>query len=228
MSALFPETRRGRLPEFTIGGLLVVIVALWIAYCREKPTPIPEREQHTLDSLDITKPSYVARRDTLVRVESVYIAQSAVNRAGARQVQRAADSLHAVANAAQRLAEARDDTISAWRTVAIVRGEENDSLRAANSRLDSALTHQIAARTAADARASADSSRLYSSEDLNRRLAADFRRADPPCRMLVVARCPSRTTVALIGAGVGYLVSRSDVRDAAARAVRDGLKLILP
>lgn len=189
--------------SLTVGVAAVALVAF--AFCRAKPTPIPTREQHTIDSLAITKPGYQARRDTFVRVESIYVAQSAGNARQARQARHAADSLHALANAAQRVAEAERDTSSRWHDVAVLRGIENDSLRVANTGLDSALAQQIRARTAADARSSADSARLYSSEDLNRRLAIDLQRASPPCRIAWAFKCPTRTQTAVVSLGLGVL-----------------------
>lgn len=183
---------------------LVVLGALWWTSCRPKPTPIPPKEQSSTDSLRITQRGFQAQRDTLIVRETTFVRQSAINRAGAITSTHAADSLHALANAAQRVAEAERDTSSRWHDVAILRGLENDSLRSANGGLLAALDNQTQARTAADARSSADSSRLAAVQNLNDRLAADLRRADPPCRVLYIARCPSRRVVALASIPLGF------------------------
>jgi len=184
---------------------VVLLGALWWTSCRPTPTPIPPKEQTSIDSLNVTSPFYRARRDTFVRVESVYVAQSLRNRSGAMTSSHAADSLGALANVALRLAEAERDTSTHWHDVAILRGLENDSLRSANGGLLTALEQQTQARTAADARSSADSSRLAAVQNLNERLAADLRRSDPPCRVLVIARCPSRRVVAVASVALGVL-----------------------
>jgi hypothetical protein len=186
-------------------GILAVVTVAAFAWCRPTPTPIPPKEQTSIDSLNVTSPFYRARRDTLVRVESVYVAASLKNRAGAINAARAADSLRDVAIAWQRTAEAQGDTSSRWYEVAKVRGIENDSLRSANGGLLAALEHQIRARTAADARSVLDSSRLAAVQNLNDRMAADLRRADPPCRVAFAFRCPSRKAVAVTSLALGVL-----------------------
>lgn len=186
---------------------MLALGALYWTSCRPRATPIPPKEQASIDSLNATSPFYHAQRDTLIVRETTFVRQSAINRAGAIKSTRAADSLHAIANAAQRRAEAERDTSSHWHDVAILRGLENDSLRSANGGLLAALEQQTQARTAADARSSADSSRLAAVQNLNDRLAADLRRADPPCRVLVIARCPSRKAVAVTTLALGVLAT---------------------
>jgi hypothetical protein len=180
-------------------------VAVAFAYCRPEPTPIPRAEQFSIDSAKATRPAFDSTRRTSIRIESVYVAQSARNRLGATTAMHAADSLRGLAIAWQRAAEARGDTVSHWHDVAILRGIENDSLRSANGGLLSALEDETKARTAADSRVSLDSSRLAATENLNARLAVDLRAADPPCRVLVIARCPSRKVVAVGAIALGIL-----------------------
>lgn len=177
----------------TIG--ILSIAALSVAYCRPKPAPIPRTELRTIDSLAITQAAYDSGLKANTRVESIFVATSAQKARTATISTRTADSIAKLANLAQRLAEAATDSLSAlsrWRDVATLRGVENDSLRSSNASLFSALTEQIGARSAADVRANEAERRLAAVDDLNRRVVSDLRRADPPCRVLWVARCPSR------------------------------------
>jgi hypothetical protein len=192
--------------SITIGVLVVVTVAAF-AFCRPRPTPIPEKEQRSIDSLIVTSPFYRAQRETLTVHETTFVAQSAQHRAQSTQSTHAADSLRTLANAAQRTAEQARDTSSHWHDVAILRGLESDSLRSALGGAMTALEEQTRARTAADARSVLDSARLAATESLNRRLAADLARADPPCRVAFAFRCPSRRVVALVSIPLGVLAT---------------------
>jgi hypothetical protein len=197
-----------RWPAISLGaGILAVITVGAFAFCRHDPTPIPRAEQKTADSLDATNPAFRATRDTLIVRETTYVAQSAQHRAQSTQSTHAADSLRTLANAAQRTAEQARDTSSHWHDVAILRGLESDSLRSALGGAMSALEEQTKARTAADARDVLDSARLAAVRHLNDRLAADLRRADPPCRVAFAFRCPSRKVVALVSIPLGVLAT---------------------
>lgn len=185
----------------TVAALLIIVLAL-VAYCRPKPAPIPRAEQKSLDSLEATKPAFSALRDTLILRETTYVTRSVANRAQAIAATQAADSLRERAIVAQSVAELQRDTSSAWRAVAELRTAESDSLRSANGALVTALSDMNLARSAAASRATAAEARLAASENLNARLADDVRAGDR-CRILYVAACPSRKTVAIGGIIVG-------------------------
>lgn len=197
-----------RWPAISLGvGVAAVAIVVWWSSCRPTPTPIPRREQRSIDSLDATRPAFDSSRNQTVRVESVYVAQSAAHRAQAIRSARVADSLRDVAIAWQRAAEAQGDTLSRWYQVAKTRELEVDSLRVANVGLLAALEDETRARTAADARAVLDSSRLAATERLNAGLARDLAAADPPCRALPFVKCPSRKLVAVVGLGLGVVAT---------------------
>lgn len=177
----------------------LVVGAGLVAYCRPTPTPIPRTEQRTIDSLAITKPSFDSTTHALAQRETIFVAQSRQNAQIAALVRRTADSLRQVANVAEASARAARDTSSRWFRVAQLNRQEADTLRVAldaatirGNQLDSAL---VASRE----RGNLLNARLLSVEDLSHRLAADVAKPDP-CRVLFVARCPSRKTSALLGA----------------------------
>lgn len=226
---MIPFSAKGRaMLALSVAFVLAMIV---FGVCHRTPTPIPPKEGKTVDSLKATAPDYTARRDTLIKHETTYVAISRQNRLQAAKSAASADSLRRLAIAAEARAQAATDSVSAlvqWRAAAIGYHAEADSLRSAVHSLDSALTAQVLAHAAADARADEAERRLLATADLAGRLAKDLQRADPPCRIAFVAKCPSRKTVAVIVAATTYLVSRADVRRATTRALHDGLQAVLP
>jgi len=207
-------------------GLAAVVILATFTYCHAEPTAMSRANQKSIDSLDATKPAFRAAVDTIIKRESVFVRESAINRGGAIKSAHAADSLRDVAIAWERAALAQNDTSSRWYEVAKVRGQENDSLRVANSGLLASLEEQTQARTSADARAALDSSRLAATERLNANLARDLAQADPPCHVLPFVTCPSRTVVAMAAAATGYALSRPDVRSAARKIVTAPFSLL--
>lgn len=188
-----------RTSEWLFGAGAVVFVALAIWWLRPHPAPIPPKEQTTLDSLRATAPDYRARVDTLIRVDSAALRQSRVNALRATEALRRADSIHAIAIAAEARSRAATDSLAALTaarlTITALLGE-TASLRTANRQLDSALVAQTAAHAAAEARANESERRLAATEELNRRIAADLRQRDEPCYLVPhLVRCPSRTVV---------------------------------
>lgn len=182
-----------------IAALTVVALVL---YFRPKPTPIPAREKTTMDSLAATKPAFTATVETLTVRESVYVQRAAEKAAVTRVILHTADSLRRVAIVAEASAREARDTSSRWFRVAMLNRAEADTLRVA---LDSATArgdHLDSALVAVREAKNIINARLLTVEDLSNRLAADLQRADPPCRVAFVARCPSRKTSALIGAGL--------------------------
>jgi hypothetical protein len=203
-----PFLREHRVWLWPVGALLFVTVFLWL---RPKPAPIADRERTTIDSLMATKPAFDSQRVERIRAETVYVTRAAISRAAALQSIQSADSLRERAIVAQRVAEARGDTASQWRTVADLRTAESDSLRSANGALATALSDMNLARSAAVSRATAAEARLSASENLNSRLADDVRAGDR-CRVLLVISCPSRRVAAaggvIVGAAVVALIDR--------------------
>lgn len=189
-----------KLPEWVLiaGVLACLAVVTWtVIDLWPHPNPIPPREQATADSLTATKPDYTRRRDALVKHETTYVAISRQNRAGNLATQRRADSLRAVAIAADSAARAARDTASRWFLSARAWHHTADTLAAANLRLETAYAAESTARLAAEARADdAERRRVAAEDDFAARLTRDLARASPPCRVLWL-RCPSRRAVAV-------------------------------
>lgn len=187
--------------------LFAVLLAVLLLYtCRPEPTPIPEKERKTSDSLEMTKPGHAAQVETLTVRETLFVRQSNRTAAVAGVSLRTADSLRTVAIVAQRAAETAGDTASLWRRVAMVNRAEADTLRVALDTMTAARANEQTARLAADRRATLEASRRVALEDFSRRLEADLARSSPPCRWLIgLARCPTRkeTVVLTVVAGAG-------------------------
>lgn len=194
-----------------IGTLICIVViiaaTILVAYCRPKPTPVPPKEQKSLDSLAITKPAFDSTVQAKAKAETVYIARARENAAIAASVRHVADSLRQVAIVAQRAAEDARDTSSRWFRVAQLNRQEADTLRVALDRQTARADNLFEAMTTAEARAQLLTARLVSVEDLNHRLTADLQRSDPPCRVAFIAKCPSRRVSAVLGAGAALGVA---------------------
>jgi hypothetical protein len=182
----------------------VAALVLYVGFCHPKKNPVPPKEQHTIDSLAITQPAFQAHRDTLILRETTYVRASTQEARKATIATHAADSLRTIADAAQARAVAAGDTLSEWRAAALARQQEADTLRSALSTTTHALDLQILARIAADDRATASEQRLTAVQNLSERLARDVQAAGQ-CRVLFVARCPSRKAVAVASLAVGSI-----------------------
>lgn len=195
-----------RLPLSILGGLLVLSV---FAFCRAKPNPVPQKEQHSLDSAQITKPIYLAARDTLIRTETTYVTKTVHDTAAARALYTSAGKAEARADSLQTLAQAADSNATLWHGVADARTQEASALHSVVDTLSEALLNEKAARVAADSRARLDSTRAVALDNLSQRLAADVKKAGE-CRVLLVLGCPSRKASFVAGAlasiGVGAAI----------------------
>jgi hypothetical protein len=183
-----------------VAGAAIVIV---FAFCRSSPTPLPEKERASSDSLHATRPDYQATRDTLVVRETTYVHASTQDRARAAIAEHVADSLRDLSRRWQDAAIAQGDTVSRWYDIARVEQREADSLRSANAELHHATTNDTAAMHAADLRADAAERRLAATDDLRLRLERDLKAASPPCRIAHFFGCPSRKAVFLGGVVLG-------------------------
>lgn len=188
-------------PLLFISAALLVLA---IAFCRPTPNPIPPREQHSIDSLAITRSVFDSGQRARAKAETVYVAQSSRKAAVAEATHAATDSLREAAIVLQARAEAARDTSSAWRSAALAWHQTADSAIARGDTLASALQDERSARTLADQQVTAERARRMAVEDLNSRLARDVRTAGQ-CRILWVASCPSRKAVLVGGVLVGVV-----------------------
>jgi hypothetical protein len=177
-----------------LGLMALIAISVGIAHRRG----IPEKEQHTLDSLQITKSIYDSTQRALAKVETTYVNRVDTLRVAIAARIAKAGALHARADS-EAIAANRatpDSSATKWHAAYDDRTREVVELRGA---LDSSTARWDAehqARIAADLRATNAATRLTASEGLNTRLAADVKRASE-CRVLFWD-CPSRKEVAVI------------------------------
>jgi hypothetical protein len=177
-----------------LGLMALIAISVGIAHRRG----IPEKEQHTLDSLQITKSIYDSTQRALAKVETTYVNRVDTLRVAIAARIAKAGALHARADS-EAIAANRatpDSSATKWHAAYDDRTREVVELRGA---LDSSTARWDAehqARIAADLRATNAATRLTASEDLNTRLAADVKHASE-CRVLFW-NCPSRKEVAVI------------------------------
>lgn len=196
MTALVAWTRAHL--RLVLVGAAIVVLGL-AAYCRATSTPIPPKEQTTIDSLKGTKPDFQGRVDTLIKRETTFVAISRHERQGATTTQARADSLRRLALVADSAARAQGDSSSRWFASAQAWHRAADSLGVAVIHLSNAYIAESTARVSADGRAEEYRRRLTATTELNDRLAKDLRRADAPCRVAFVLRCPSRKAAYVVG-----------------------------
>lgn len=193
----------------------VVILGL-VGTCHRSASPaIPPKVQRELDSLRSTAPRYAHERDSLksLAAEATKRADEKVTTAHATQSGgevegRAADSSAQLAAAAK---TARDSA-EAWRLAYEHRTKERDSLLVANAALDQAQRERELARLVIAEALAASEARRERSEKLNADLQAVIAKQARGCRVLWVAKCPSRTVVGVValtvGVGAGLTLSR--------------------
>jgi hypothetical protein len=189
-----------------IAVILIVVIAIVLAHRRG----IPVKDQHSLDSLAITKPIFNATQDTLVRRETLFVRRVDTLRTVVTRLETASNVLHARADSFATVSRVQSDSAaSKWHIAYDLRTAEVDTLRAALDSSHAQWSAEHQARIAADTRASNATTRLAASEDLNSRLAADIKRASE-CKVLLWS-CPSRTAIAVtglvLGAAAGYELS---------------------
>lgn len=197
-----------RWPAISLGaGIVAVAVVVWFTSCRPTPTPIPPKEQKSIDSLDATKPAFdsshtqAAHSVTTIITKIVHdSAALAIVRRDAEESRHLADSLAAAASHAA-------DSASAWHAAYDQRSREAADLRVDRDTLsrDLAAAKDTLIRVGRQLRD--DSLRIASITVLNAGLARDLRAADPPCRVLPFVKCPSRKVVAVMAAGTGILAT---------------------
>jgi hypothetical protein len=181
-------------------GLIVLMMAL--CFRPPPPAPVPPKDQHTLDSLAITKPVFDSIVKSLAVAETVYVARVDTLRLRTTIVQYHADTLRLIADSLAAIAQ--------WKPAYEARTAEADTLRVALVQKDTAFALEHRALLAADQQANILTNRLTVSEDLNTRLAADVKKA-ADCRVLWM-RCPSRTRVAVVAVplslAIGFFAHR--------------------
>lgn len=192
-----------RYGDIAAGTLVAIGLCVLLAHLRRgAPPPIPPKDQTTLDSLAVTRPTYTAAIDTLTVHETTYVARS-VRAAQTANVQRTnADSLAHVADSLGVDAAAQHDSNTTWHVIAELRKREADALHTANDSLRAALTFEQLARAAADGRALRAEQRDSASEALNQRLAAAVAHAGD-CHLVPFVPCPSRKVSAIGGVIAG-------------------------
>jgi hypothetical protein len=198
LEAVLDAAKMHRRASYILFAIVVGLVILFLfMFCRAQPNVVPPKEQKTIDSMGVTKPIYDSTRKENVKAEGASVLRSSTHVRQATTSLHAADSLHALAIVVQRLAEAQHDTASLWHAVAMLKEKENDSLRASNRGLDSALQQQKIATAFADQRAHIDSIRLVASSQLNDRLANDVKTAGQCHFGHGLFQCPTRTETAV-------------------------------
>lgn len=186
-----------------IAGAIVALVALSFAFCRPQPKPVPPKEQKSIDSLTITKPTFDSTQHAVTEGAKKVITKIVHDSAAAVAARKIADDYRRIADSALAVARASHDTTSAAFVAAENATKEANQLRAMNDTLRSdlsiakdtiaALVHQI----------KRDSTRQNATDDLNARLAADIRRGDG-CRLAWLLACPSRKATAVVSATIGF------------------------
>lgn len=161
----------------TAAAMMAIVVVLAIGLCRGRNTPLPPREQKTIDSLDVTRAPFDSAQLRRAKAETVYIARSAQEAHRGVVSLASADSLRTIANRLQARAEATGDTLSQWRGVAIARKLETDTLREALISTTHALDTQILARLTVDSSLAEEHRRRLAAETLIPRLVADVKGA---------------------------------------------------
>jgi hypothetical protein len=180
----------------------LVAIAIIIGFARGSPAPkIPAREQKSIDWLDMTRPGFLARTDTLYRTEVKYVQAGEHKAAVADSTHVNVDSLRQRALIAEAVAFASRDTSTQWRAAALAWHQTADSLTTETDTLRASRDDEKAARLQADARAALVRVRLDSSEDLNRRLAKDVKGA----RGGILRRLADR-----VGVSAGYGVQMAN------------------
>jgi hypothetical protein len=177
-----------------VGAIMLIAIVTMLAHRRG----IPAKDQHTLDSLQITKPIYDSTQRALAKTETTYVNRVDTLRIAVAARVAKASTLHARADSEAVVANhaSPDSSAAKWHAAYDDRTREVVELRGA---LDSSTAQWDAehqARIAADLRATNAATRLTASEDLNTRLAVDVKRASE-CRILFW-NCPSRKEVAVV------------------------------
>ncbi|HEV8448601.1 MAG TPA: hypothetical protein VGQ44_17345 [Gemmatimonadaceae bacterium] len=198
LEAVLAAAKMHRRASYILAAIVLGLVILFLfMFCRAQPNVIPAKDQQALDVQHGTQKGYDSTRKENVKAEGASVLRSSTHVRQATTSLHAADSLHVIALALQKLAEAQRDTSSRWYGVAMITQKENDSLRASNRGLDSALQQQKIATAFADQRARTDSIRLVASSQLNDRLANDVKTAGQ-CRFgHGLFQCPTRTETAV-------------------------------
>lgn len=210
----------------TVPKVLTNVVFLWIIIgavivlglvgtCHRKAdSAIPPKVQKELDSLRSTAPRYAHERDSLKalsadatkRADAKVSAAHTTERGGEVEGQRADSSAKMAAQA-----KTAQDSAAAWRMAYEARTRERDSLVVANAALDSAQRERELARLVIAEALAASEARRERSEKLNADLEAAVKKAAQGCRVLWVAKCPSRTVVGVVGfvagAAVGFTMN---------------------
>ena len=190
-------------PGALVAGLVLAFALGWCGHTSKAPA-IPAAEAHTLDSLGFTAPIFVHQETALAQRETVYVRQAAQS---VRHATSAYDSStfykHLADSLTTQAGNQLDTAAVTWEGIAVERSAEAKAARDAADSMRVALVSDSIALAVSDARADSALARLAVSTDLNARLAADLKAADPPCRVLAFVHCPSREKVLVLGAAGG-------------------------
>jgi hypothetical protein len=206
---------RARAAIIVVGAVLIIAGLAVFKACRDPGNAIPEKEQHTIDSLKAAKPGFNRTADSIRAVVVTDTVRSVVYRTKVERVLVAAATDRTLADSLSRLASIATtaaDSATRYHAALDVRTREADSLRLAVVFADSAWKSERAAVAGLQILYGADTLRRVAVEQLNARLVADVKTAGQ-CRVLRVMACPSRGVAflggaVLAGAGV-YVIARN-------------------
>jgi len=185
-------------------GLGVLIVGLWVAFCRPQPNPIPPKEQTTIDSMAATKPHFDSTRHSVVDSAQKVVTRIVHDSAAAVRARAQADQYRRIADSALAVARAEHDTTSAAFVAAENATREADQLRATTDTLAHRLSEAKQAIVSLTEQIVRDSVRQHATDDLTARLARDVKTAGQ-CHILPFVACPSRKVVVVGGVVLGVV-----------------------
>jgi len=196
------------------GGAVLALLVAWLIVATLRPDPIPpEILPPRVDSALVAERTRAAVLDSVVRAtrardDSIRAEQSRRDREDAAR-RRSIAALSAHADTLAALARAKGDTASAAWAAYLAEREASDSLRrslvAADSAraADSLRIHYLAA--AHDSVNAQRRALLALTADLREAVDRAARRNE--CRIIGPIKCPSRTTVAVVGVVGGYVAA---------------------
>lgn len=205
--------------RWTIGGLGVIIAALAVGLvlksCQRSPDPankIPPSLAKTLDSLDVTKPTFEGRRDSVLRVVTIDTAAAARAQRLAKASRDSAEGFRKRADSLAALASVYADSTFIWRQAYEARTEEAEQLRRSIDSTESALQSERNARASILTSWRESEARRAELERANAGLRTAIAQLEKPCRILGPIPCPSRTVSAVGGVVIGVVALSSSRR----------------
>ena len=181
-----------------IGAAIAAAAALGlVARCRPDPAPVSARTREKLTALAATQPAFNAGHAATTAAITTVVTKIVRDEAEIDRIRAEAERQRARADSLARATAA--DSATHWRLAYDARTREAEGLRTAVDTLERDLhaAHDTLSRAkiqlGVDARRIADN--IAAEADLRR----DLSRAAPPCAVLYVFRCPSRTEAFVAG-----------------------------